>query len=93
MQEDFNKDKRKYFIEKVGELIKEIRINNKKASINKLANEYDLDKGSLSKIERGQYSIEFLTAWRIIEALGIDFSEFSKQLKEKLGKDFKLMDE
>lgn len=34
-----------------------------------------------------------MTAWRISEALGISFVDFAKMLEEKLGDDFKFIDE
>lgn len=77
----------------VGEVIREIRISNNNLSINKFAAEYDFDKGNISKIEKGKYSIYLATAWKLSEALGIDFVEFASRLKEKLGKEFKFIDE
>lgn len=77
----------------VGELIRELRTTRTNLSINKLAFEYDFDKGNLSKTERGIYSIHLITAWRLSEALGMKFSDFAKCLEEKLGEDFILMDE
>ena len=77
----------------VGEVIRELRTTHTNLSINKLAYEYDFDKGNLSKTERGIYSIHLITAWRLAEAFGIKFSDFAKCLEEKLGKDFILMDE
>lgn len=89
MQEE---EKKQYFIEKTSELIKELRLQKQK-SISKIASEYEIDKSNWSKIERGFYSIEFATAWKIVEALGVDFVEFVTLLKTKLGDDFKFMDE
>lgn len=89
MQEDSKKFKS--FKLAVGEVFKAIRKSDK--SLSKLAYEYDIDKGSLSKLERGFYDCRLSTAWRIAEASGVKFSEFAKRLEEKLGDDFKLMDE
>ena len=86
-------DKKDYFIKKVGELIKRIRKDRNKVSISKIAPEYDIDKSSWSKIERGFYSIELATAWKFAEALNIKFSEFIKILEDELGEDFTLIDE
>lgn len=77
----------------VGEVIKELRKTRTNLSINKLALEYDFDKGNLSKTERGLYSIQLITAWKISEALGIKFSDFAKLLEEKLENNFSLIDE
>lgn len=81
------------FKQALGEVLKEIRKNNSNCSLNKVANEYDIDKGSLSKIERGFYNVQLITAWRLAEAYNIKFSEFSKKLEEKLGEEFKFIDE
>lgn len=89
MQEDSKKFKT--FKLAVGEVFKEIRRSDK--SLSKLAYEYDIDKGSLSKLERGFYDCRLSTTWKIAEASGVKFSEFAKRLEEKLGDDFKLMDE
>lgn len=90
MQED---DKVLKFKVAVGEVIRELRTTRTGLSINKLAYEYDFDKGNLSKTERGIYSIHLITAWRLAEAMGMKFSDFAKCIEEKLGDDFILMDE
>ena len=82
-----------HFKKKAGESLKEIRLNNYQGSINKIAHEYDIDKGNLSKIERGLIGCTLLTAWKICEASGIKFSEFAKILETNLGKNFRLTDE
>lgn len=85
-------DKILEFKKAVGEVIQDIRKNKKDLSINKLALEFDFNKSNLSKIERGIYGIQLITAWRLSEALGIKFSEFAKLLESKLGKDFTFID-
>jgi len=85
-------NKKRYFVEKTSRLIRKLRLE-KGVSISKISQEYDIDKSTWSKIERGFYSIEFVTAWKLAEALGIDFEYFVKLLKEELGDDFKFMDE
>ncbi len=91
MQQD--KEKHLHFNKVVGETIKEIRKNETGLSINKLALEYDLDRGNLSRIENGKIDTQFSTIWKISEALNISFSEFASILENKLGKDFKFIDE
>lgn len=91
MQEDNEKFKK--FKQTAGEVFKEMRKTGNGISLSKLAYEYDIDKGSLSKLERGFYDCRLSTAWRIAEAAGVKFSDFAKQLEDKLGYDFKLMDE
>jgi len=62
-------------------------------SCNKLANEYDIGNGNLNRIENGVVDCKFITFWKIAEALGIKPSELVKILEDKLGEDFKLIDE
>jgi len=77
----------------VGKIIREARKKHTDKSLNTFAREYEFDRGNLSKIERGIYGIQLLTAWKLCEALGIKFSDFSRELEEKLGEDFKFFDE
>lgn len=76
----------------LGKTIKQIR-TKKGISSNRLANEYDLNSGNLSRIENGIFNCKFISIWKISEALGLKFSEFAKILENELGKDFKLIDE
>lgn len=76
----------------VGEIFKNFRKEIGKSQ-RKFADEYDIDRGNLSKIEKGLVGCSLLTSWKISEAAGIKFSDFAKMLEEKLGDDFKLMDE
>ena len=85
--------KEEIFKKAVGEVFKEIRCSDKGVSISKFAAEYDFDKGNISKIEKGVYSIYLLTAWKMSEALGISFVDFALKLQEKLGDNFKFIDE
>lgn len=77
----------------VGNIIRKIREDNTSKSLNTFAHEYEFDRGNLSKIERGIYGIQLITAWKLCEALEIKFSDFAKILEEQLGEDFKFFDE
>lgn len=81
------------FTTELGEILKNLRENNLKYSINQLAYEYDFSKSNISKMERGLYNCKFVTIWKLSEALGIKCSELVKMLEEKLGDDFSLIDE
>ena len=59
----------------------------------RFADEYDIDRGNLSKIENGIVGCGLSTAWKIAEAAGIKFSEFANMLEQELGEDFTLIDE
>lgn len=77
----------------LGKVIKELRTEQAKLSLDKLAYGYDFDKGNLSKTENGLYSIYLITAYRLSEALGIKFSDFAKALEDELGDDFSFYDD
>ncbi len=76
-----------------GDLFKELREEKSSDSMSQFAREYDFDRGNFSKIERGIVNCRLITAWKFSEAVGIKFSDFAKRLEDKLGKDFKIIDE
>ncbi len=82
-----------YFAKILGEVVKELRIQNKRGSINKLAHEYDLDVGNTSRIENGLIDSKVVTLWKIAEALQVKLSKLITALEEKLGEDFHFYDE
>ncbi len=86
-------DKTLQFMRSAGYIFRKIRQENTHSSINQFAREYDIDRGNLSKIERGLIGCSLMTAWRLAEAGGVKFSEFAKQLENELGTDFKLIEE
>ena len=88
-----NSKKNLQFRKAVGNILANIRKQNTSTSRSTFAREYDLDRGNLSKTERGLTGCTLSTAWRITEATGVKFSEFAKMLEDELGEDFKLMDE
>lgn len=78
--------------EKLGKLVRKLRVE-KGLSCAKLADEYDLDRGNLNRVENGHNDTKISTFWKISEALGMRFSEFTKMLEEEMGEDFKFIDE
>lgn len=88
-----DKDKLQFYKQAVGEVLKELRQADVGVSLSRRAREYEIDKGSLSKLERGIYDCRLSTAWILCEANNVRFSEFACRLEEKLGPDFKFMDE
>ncbi len=85
------KEKILHFKKIVGKLVRQLR-ENKQTSGNKLANEYDLYSGNLSRLENGETDPQFSTIWKTAEALGIKFSEFAKMIEDELGDEFTLID-
>ncbi len=86
------KEKILHFKKTVGKLVKQLR-EDRNSSGNKLANEYDLYSGNLSRLENGETDPQFSTIWRTAEALGVKFSEFAMMIEDRLGDEFKLIDE
>ena len=81
-----------YLREILGKTIRQIR-EEKNVSANKLANEYEIGNGNLSRIENAVTDCKFITLWRIAEALNIKFSDLALCIEQNLDSDFKLMDE
>ncbi len=87
------KEKNLHLTRVVGKIIREIRIQKTGLSCAKIADEFDLDRGNLNRIENGLIDSKFTTIWKVSEALGLKFSEFAKLLEQELGEDFTLIDE
>lgn len=77
----------------LGKVLKKLRSERTVFSVNKLADAYEIGRGSLSKIENGQVESKFSTVWKLSEAVNIKPSALVKMLEDELGEDFKLMDE
>lgn len=86
-------DKKLRFNTALGKIIQNLRKNGRNISISRLAREYELDRGNLSKLERGINGCHIITAWKICEAADVKFSDFAKSLESELGEKFKFMDE
>lgn len=81
------------FLNSAGIVFKKLRSEKAQTSINRFAREYDIDRGHLSKIERGLVGCSLSTAWKIAEATGVKFSDFAKLLEDELGENFTLIDD
>lgn len=77
----------------LGKTIEDLRINKKKLSLNKFANEYEIGKTTVHKIENALVECKLVTAWKIANALDMKLSDLVKILETQLGDDFKLIDE
>ena len=76
----------------LGAIIKDLRQNNLRCSINQFAHEYDLDVGNTSRVEKGSIDVKFVTLWKIAEALHIKLSTLVGILEKELGADFQFYD-
>lgn len=81
------------FKQVVGEIFHDCREINTGYSVNFVGRAYGFDRGNLSKVENGLVGTSLLNTWKLCEALGIKFSDFAKELEEKLGDDFKFFDD
>lgn len=80
-------DKNLQFISAVGNVIKKLRVEKTKLSNQEFAYAFDIKQSTLNRIENGKHNSAFYYIWGILEALGVDYNEFSKLLKEELGED------
>lgn len=92
MQDNKNKDKILIYKDALGKVFSKLRETNNNISLNQLGLQYDIDKGSLSKLERGIYDCQMSTAWKLAEANGVKFSQLAKMLEDELGEDFTFID-
>lgn len=66
--------------------------NEQNKSISKISAEIAMTKSMWTDLERGIKDPQLTTIWRIAEALDISLEELIKELKDKLGSDFTLID-
>ena len=71
---------------------KEKRIDLKK-SITLLSYEYELDSGNISRIENGKIEPKLSMMWRLSEALNMPLSSIIKEVEERLGEDFNIINQ
>lgn len=57
-----------------------------------LADEYDIQKSLISRIENGKNEPKIISLWTICNALEIDISELFKKVESRLPSNFSLMD-
>lgn len=88
-----SKEKNLKFKQALGKVAKSVRERYLNVSMTKLAYGFDINKSTLSRLEKGELDSHISTLWKISEAAGLKFCEFAKMLEEELGEDFKFMDE
>ena len=76
-----------------GNIIRKLRETKLQKSCAKVADEYDLDRGNLNRMENGLIDSRLSNLWKVSEALGVKLSEIIKILETNMGDDFKLIDE
>jgi len=75
----------------LADLIREERMRRNKSQ-RVLADEYDIQKSMLSRIENGLNEPKLVSLMTICEALEIKMSELFAKLEERIPKDFSLID-
>ena len=72
----------------LAKVIKQEREKQKK-SLRLFADEFDIQKSLLSRIENGKNEVKIISLWTISEALGLSMSEL---FEKELPKDFSLIE-
>ena len=86
-----NTKKSEIIFKALSDVLKEERLSQKK-SIRVLADEYDLQKSLISRLENCVNEPKLISLWSLSEALGIKPSELLKRIENKLPKDFFLIE-
>lgn len=81
------------FIKELGKVIAARRLEaNKKSRLN-FCNSYELDSSNLRRIEKGEIEPKITMLVRIAEALNTPLSQIIREVEDKLGKDFHLLEQ
>ena len=87
-----NDKKKTLLLKAIGEVVKE-----KRKELNKgillLSYEYEISNTSLAQLEKGTRDVQISTVWKIANAFGMDFSDFIKEVENRLPKGFKLLED
>ena len=86
-----NSKKSELIFKALSEVLKEERIKQKK-SIRILADEFDLQKSLISRLENCVNEPKLISLWSVCEALGLKPSELMKRIEKYLPKDFSLIE-
>jgi len=77
----------------LGEVYKNFRETVTDKTRSKLEDEFELAKYTINRVETAKFDCKIITLWKMAEAIGIKPSQIIKTVEEKLGEDFKLIDE
>lgn len=86
-----NTKKSEIIFQSLAKVIKREREKQNK-SLRVLADEYDIQKSLLSRLENGINEPKLISIWTISEALNMTVSELIKLVEEELPEDFSLTD-
>lgn len=86
-----NTKKSEIIFQSLAKVVKREREKQNK-SLRVLADEYDIQKSLLSRLENGINEPKLISIWTISEALNMPVSELIKLVEEELPEDFSLTD-
>ncbi|MBQ8167803.1 helix-turn-helix transcriptional regulator [bacterium] len=86
-----NTKKSELIFKALSKVVKEERIKQNK-SIRILADEFDLQKSLISRLENCINEPKLISIWSVCEALGIKPSELLKKIEEELPQEFSLIE-
>lgn len=86
-----NFDRVKILVQAIADVIKEQRKSLLKSQ-RLFADEFEMQKSLLSRLENANNEPKIGSLWMISEAFGLKPSEFFKLVEQKLPKDFKILD-
>lgn len=84
--------KSKELIKAIGELVKKHRVEQNK-TMYCISAEAGVPKATWRELELGLKDFRFTTIWKIAEGLEIPLDQLIKELRDKLGADFTLIEE
>lgn len=76
----------------IGKLIREKRLKQNKGIL-LFSYEYDISNSSIALLEKGKRDVQITTLWKLANAFGMSFSEFAKEIENRLPKGFKLIED
>ena len=86
-----NSQKAEIIFQTLSKVLKEERERQNK-SLRLLADEYDLQKSLLSRLENGINEPKLISLWSVCEALHIPLSELIKRTEKQLPQNFSLIE-
>lgn len=84
--------KKELLLSVIGSLIREKRTAQNKGIL-LFSYEYDISNSSIAMLEKGKRDVQITTLWKLANALGMSFSEFARELENRLPQNFKLIDD
>ena len=79
--------------ENLGLTYKELRLKATNKTRSKIEDKFDIAKTTIARVENAQFDCKLITLWKTAEAINVKPSKIISALEEKLGDNFKLIDE